>query len=74
MSQAVNSTCSEEEGKSSLCVLFCFVLFLAALATLRCGARASHCSGFSCCGAQALGVWASVVAACRLSSCGMRAQ
>ena len=31
--------------------------------------QASHCSGFSCCGAQALGAWASVVAACRLSSC-----
>ena len=30
-------------------------------ATLRCGARASHCGGFSCCGAQALGAWASVV-------------
>ena len=25
-------------------------------ATLRCGARASHCGGFSCCGAPALGV------------------
>ena len=55
-------------------------------ATLHCGARASHCSGFSRCGAQALGAWASVVAArglsscgsraleCRLSSCGARAQ
>ena len=29
-------------------------LFLAALG-LGCCARASHCSGFSCCGAQALG-------------------
>ena len=29
--------------------------------TLHCGARASHCGGFSCCGAQALGMWASVV-------------
>ena len=42
-------------------------------ATLHCGARASNCSGFSCCGAQALGAWASVVMARRLSSCGMRA-
>ena len=42
-------------------------------ATLRCGARASHCSGFSCCGARALGVQASVVVALRLSSCGSRA-
>jgi len=33
------------------------------------GAWASHCSGFSC-GAQAIGVRASAVAACRLSSCG----
>ena len=33
----------------------------------------SHCGGFSCCGAQALGAWASVVVACGLSSCGSRA-
>ena len=31
-------------------------------ATLRCDARASHCSGFSCCGARVLGSRASVVA------------
>ena len=31
--------------------------------TLRCGARASHYSGFSCCGARALGLRASVVVA-----------
>ena len=42
-------------------------------ATLPCGARASHCGGFSCCGAQALGAQASVVAACGLSSCGLQA-
>ena len=54
-------------------------------ATLGCGARASHCGGFSCCEAWALGTQASVVAAhglsscgswaleCRLSSCGARA-
>ena len=42
-------------------------------ATLGCGARASRCGGFSCCGARALGVWASVVVACGLSSCGSRA-
>ena len=35
-----------------------------------CGAQASHCSGFSFCGAQVLGTWASVVAAHVLSSCG----
>ena len=32
-------------------------------ATLRCSAWASHCGDFSCCGAWALGVRASVVAA-----------
>ena len=42
-------------------------------ATLHCGAWASHCGGFSCCGAQALGAWASVVVARGLSSCGSRA-
>ena len=39
-------------------------------ATLHCSVQASHCGGFSCYRAQALGVWASVVAACGLSSCG----
>ena len=39
-------------------------------ATLRCSARASHCGGFSCCGAWALGTQASVVVARGLSSCG----
>ena len=43
-------------------------------ATLHCSARASHCGGFSCCRAWALGVWASVVVARGLSSCGARAQ
>ena len=38
-----------------------------------CGAQASHCGGFSCCGAWALGAWASVVVACGLSSCGSQA-
>ena len=33
---------------------------------LCCGARASHCGGFSCCGARALGTQASVVVARRL--------
>ena len=42
-------------------------------APVCCGARASHCSGFSCCGAQALGARASVVVAHGLSSCGARA-
>ena len=43
-------------------------------ATLPCGARASHCGGFSCCRAWDLGTWASVVAAHGLSGCGSRAQ
>ena len=38
--------------------------------TLHRGAWSSHCGGFSCCRAQALGVRASVVVACGLSSCG----
>ena len=42
-------------------------------ATLPCGAQTSHYGGFSCCGAQALGTWASVVLARGLSSCGLRA-
>ena len=42
-------------------------------ATLCCGARASHCGGFSCCGARALGAWASVAVARGLSSCGAQA-
>ena len=32
----------------------------------RCGAWASHCYGFSCCGTQALGMRASVAATLRL--------
>ena len=35
-------------------------------ATLRCGVQASHCGGFSCCGARALGTKASVVVALSL--------
>ena len=42
-------------------------------ATLRCGAPASHCGGFSCCVARALGAQALVVVARGLSSCGSRA-
>ena len=42
-------------------------------ATLPCSAPATHCGGFSCCGAQALGTRASVVVARRLGGCGLRA-
>ena len=49
----------------------CWVFVL--VAALHCSARASHCGGFSCCGAQALGTLASVVVTHGLSSCGSRA-
>ena len=45
-------------------------LVAASGATLHCGAWASPCGGFSCGRARALGVWASVVVARGLSSCG----
>ena len=48
-------------------------LVAASGATLRCGVQASHCGGFSCCRAQAVGTWASVVVARRLRSCGSQA-
>ena len=63
--------------------LFCFKIYLflaapglccCAQAFSSCGTQPSHCGGFSCCGAQALGTWASVVVECGLSSCGSRAQ
>ena len=41
---------------------------------LRCGAHASHCGAFFCCGARALDTRASVAVACSLSSCDSRAQ
>ena len=47
-----------------------FLQLLRAGATLRGGVWASHCDGFSCCGAQALGARASVVVARGLSICG----
>ena len=56
-----------------LCIYLFLNLFLAALG-LRCGAWAYHCGGFSCCGARALGVWASVLVAQGLScsvACGI---
>ena len=42
-------------------------------ATLRHGTQASHCGGFSCCRARALGTWTSAVVARGLSSCGSQA-
>ena len=53
----------------------CFLCRLSPVAASEgyssCGAQASHCSGFSCCRAQALGSWASAGAALELSSCGV---
>ena len=34
-----------------------------------CSAQSSHCGGFSCFGAQALGTWAAVIVGHGLSSC-----
>ena len=59
----------------------CFLQLRRAGATLRCSAWASHCGGFSCCGARALGMRASVVVArgrpqlwlAGIRSCGSRA-
>ena len=56
----------------SLFIYLSIYLFLAVLG-LCCGAWASHCGGFSCCGARALGAWAPAVVAHGLSSCGLRA-
>ena len=60
--------------------IYFIYLFLAALglpccarALSSCGARASHCGVFSCCGAWALGTRASVVVAHGLSNCVLRA-
>ena len=55
-----------------LVFFFFFNLFLATLG-LRCCMWASHCGGFSCCRARALGTWASVAVAHGFSSCGSRA-
>ena len=66
-----------------LFIFGCFWFFVAvcgflklrrAGATLRCSVWASHCSGFCCCGARALGARASVVVARGLGSCGTRGQ
>ena len=48
-------------------------LFAAGILFVTVRGGSSHCSGFSCCGARPLGMWASVVLARRLSSCGAQA-
>ena len=50
-----------------------FILFIFGRVRSLLRARASHCGGFSCCGARALGTRAPVVVPLRLSSCGLRA-
>ena len=68
-------------GRRGLVFFVCFFLYLflfLAVLGLRCcvrafsscGELASHCGGFSCCGARALGAQASAVVARGLSSCG----
>lgn len=47
-----------------------FFLAIASGGYSSCGVQASHCGGFSCCRAWALGAWASVVVARGLSSYG----
>ena len=52
-----------DNGEPFFLKFICFIyLFLAALDLLW-GARASHCGGFSCCRAQAVGMRTSVVVA-----------
>ena len=55
-----------------LCSCTIFLQLWQAGATLHCNVQSSHCSGFFCCRACALGMQASVVVAHRLSSCGLR--
>ena len=44
-----------------------FLVKAASWGTFHCGAQAPHRGGFSCCRAQVIGAWASVVAACGIS-------
>ena len=55
-----------------LCWVIVAVRGLSLVAASR-GYSSLWCGSFSCCGAQALGTWASVVVAHGLSSCGTRA-
>ena len=49
-------------------IVLCRLSLVAASRGSSCDAQASHCGGFSCFQAQALGTLASVVAACGFSS------
>ena len=70
--------CFPTFGHASLPTFFFFIIYLFVVAsllhegflelreagaTLRCCVKTSHCGGFPCCRAQAVGAWASVVAA-----------
>ena len=55
------------------CCMRAFLQLWRVGATLHCSAWPSHCGGFFCCRAWALGAWASVVVARGLSSCGLQA-
>ena len=59
------------QGLCCFCMGFLQLQWMGAL--FHCSAQSSHCCG-SCFRAQALGTWASVAAACRLSSCGTWAE
>ena len=72
VSKDTNSFCAKQSffKKINLFILGCvgfsllhvgFLWLRRARATLHCSVWASPCGGFSCCGAQALGAWASVV-------------
>ena len=73
-----SNTLSYSHFSDCIVIIYLFIFgcvrssLLRAGATLHFGVQAPHCSGFSCCGARALGVRASVVVARRLSSCGAR--
>ena len=85
-SDASNPNSSQGLPREPVSVLLSFLfiyLFVVALAfsrcsaqgaTLRYGAQASDCNGFSCCAAPAPDAQSSVVAARRLNSCSLVAQ
>ena len=58
--------------KIYLFIRLCWVFFTALGLSLVAAKWVSHCGGFSCCRAQALGALASVTEAQGLSSCGSR--
>ena len=58
---------------NSLFSYFCLLWVFIAVRGFLCCVRDSHCGGFPCCRAQALGMWASVAAVCGFSGCSLRA-